>query len=406
MVTYSRGVVVGCLCVAGISLGVAGCGPSYYRPFDSESHLRERIAESIQRSPVDPGVSPEEIELPFALNEDLRLLAESEVSLAGGDRWRVDQIIDLIFEDLDLEYSLYPTRSAVETFEAREGNCLSFVNLFVGIGRERKLNPFYVEVKDYSRWDYKQGSVISHGHIVAGLYVDGKLQTYDFLPYRAKSYRDFQPIDDLRATAHYYNNLGADALLNGEVERAHSLFRVAAAIAPEFPKAVNNLGVSQLRLGRAEEALATYRRGLEASPNDVALLTNLARFHQQRGEEEKTRELFARLEATNAASPFYFVYRGEMELADGNTDEALRYLAKALRVDTEIPEIHVGLAKVYISLGDLRKARHHLERALDLDGSHREALRYARMIRISSAPPRSLGDGSSQTSRDSPLERP
>lgn len=388
----------------GVSLLLFGCGGPFYRPFDSEAHLRDRIEESIERSPIELGVTAAEIDLPFTLNEKLWQLAEREVSLAGGDRWRVDQIIDLIFEDLHLDYSLYPTRSAVETFQAREGNCLSFVNLFVGIARERKLNPFYVEVKDYSRWDYQRGSVISHGHIVAGLYIDGKLQTYDFLPYRAKSYRDFQPIDDLKATAHYYNNVGAEALLDGDLQRAHSLFRVAVAIAPEFPKAVNNLGVSQVRLGRTEEALATYRRGLEHAPKDVALLTNLARFHQLHGEPERSRELFDRLEATNAASPFYFVYRGEMALADGDTDRALRYLVRALRLDTEIPETHVGLAKVYISIGDLRKARHHLDRALDLDHTHREALRYARMIRTSSTQPPPFRGGSSEPPGNFPRE--
>lgn len=368
-------------------LAGTACGP-YYEPFDSRGHLESQIEARMTESGIDGRPAG----LPFALDAELRALVEQRVTLAGGEEWRVDQILDLIFEHLDLEYALYPTRSATETFRAGEGNCLSFVNLFVGIARERKLNPFYVEVEDYKRWNYQRGSVISHGHIVAGMRVSGDLKTYDFLPYRAKSYRDFQPIDDLKATAHYYNNLGAEALLDGDTERAHELLRIAVALAPRFPKAVNNLGVSLLRMGRTEEALVVYRDGLEGAPKDVALLTNLGRLYQEIGEREKSEEMFARLEATNEASPYYYLYRGEMALADDDPRVALDYMIKALRLDTEIPEIHVGLAKVYLSLAELRKARHHLDRALSLDGSHREARRYARLLSDrESAPPSETG---------------
>ena len=62
--------------------------------------------------------------------------------------------------------------------------------------------------------------VVSQGHIVAGMYLDGVLRTFDFLPYRQKAYKDFKPIDDLTAAAHYYNNLGAEALLGRRPRRA------------------------------------------------------------------------------------------------------------------------------------------------------------------------------------------
>jgi Tfp pilus assembly protein PilF len=55
-------------------------------------------------------------------------------------------------------------------------------------------------------------------------------------------------------------------------------------------------------------------------------------------------------------------------------------MAKALRQNTELPEVHVGLVKVYMALGELEKARHHLERALQLDATQEEALRYARLL--------------------------
>ncbi|MDX1630422.1 MAG: tetratricopeptide repeat protein [Thermoanaerobaculia bacterium] len=355
-------------------LWLGSCAGGGYVRFDSIEYLRDRIGDR---------VGPEaarEIRIPFELDSELEALVEERFPAVGGEEWRVEQILDFIFRKLDLRYQRLPTRSAVETFHAREANCLSFVNLFVGIARAARLNPFYVEVRDYRKWNYHQGLVISHGHIVAGLRVEGKLRTFDFLPYRPKSYRDFEPIDDLTATAHYYNNLGAEALLRGDLEEAEQHLERATRLAPHFTKAVNNLGVLYLRTDRNFEATELLREGLEGSPDDVGLLTNLARAHQDRGRAEEAEALMSRLDALQHTNPFYFVYRGDMALAEGDPSGALEYMAKALRRDSEVPEVHLGLVRVYLALGELGKAEHHLERALTLDATHEEARRYVTML--------------------------
>ena len=321
-----------------------------------------------------------QVELPFALDDELRALAEERIARVGGDRWRMDQVLDVIFGRIKLTYELTPTRNAVDTYRTAKGNCLSFVNLLVGLAREARLNPFYVEVKDYQRWRYDRGAVVSHGHIVAGIYLDGEMSTFDFLPYRAKSYRDLQPIDDVQATAHYYNNLGAEALLGGDQETARQHLELAVGIAPAFPKAANNLGVLYLRDGNVDQAVAVFQKALAETPDDVALLANLARGYQLQGHDAEAEALLAKLDEVRHMSPFYFLYRGEALLAEGDASRALDLMARALRADSELPEVHVGLVKTYLALGDVDKARHHLGRALRLDATNQEARRLAAMI--------------------------
>lgn len=355
-------------------LALSGCAAGHYQPFDSAAHLQERIAER---------VGPEQaqrVAIPYQLDDAVRAELEGRLNPAASERRRSRDIVDFVFGWLDLRYSLIPTRDAVSTFQTREGNCLSFVNLFVGLAREQRLNPFYVEVRDYRRWNYRDGVVISQGHIVAGLYLDGELSTFDFLPYRPKSYRDFRPIDDLQATAHYYNNLGAEALMAGEVPRAEELLEIASSLAPDFDKALNNLGVVYLRQGRLEEAAELYQRGLEHNPDSAPILTNLARAYQRLGREAEAAELLARIEELNETNPFYFVYRGELALSQGKPDEALRFMTRALRQESEVPEVHLGFVKVYLAMGEVRKARHHLERALKLDATNEEARRFAELL--------------------------
>ena len=349
-------------------------GCSTYQPFDSTGYLREQYAARLGPARAAGAV------VPFSLDGEVRARIERDIPSESQEDRRIEVILDYIFHRLDLQYSTAPTRSAVETFESRRGNCLSFVNLFVGIAREERLAPFYVEVTDLQRWDRKENTVISQGHIVAGLYVNGRLATYDFLPYRPKSYRSFKPIDDLTAAAHYYNNLGAEALLSGDLDRAQSLIETATEIAPSFEKALNNLGVCYARRGQLDRALAVYQRGLAASPDNPLILTNQARAYQEMGRLAEAKGILQKIETSNTTNPYFFLYEAESALADGEPKKALDYLARALRLDTELPEIHVGLVKVYLALGDVASARHHLERALKLDGTNAEARKLAHML--------------------------
>lgn len=361
--------------LGGVAVLFVACSLHHtYPAFDSVAHLRRQYAERLgaEKAP--------QVVVPFELNEELRVAVDKRLSPAGSVRDRVDMVLAFIFSNLNLRYSLVPTRSAVETSQVREGNCLSFVNLFVGVARHVRLNPFYVEVEDHQRWNYQAGVVVSRGHIVAGMQIDGNLATFDFLPYRPKSYRRFKPIDDLTATAHYYNNLGAEALIEGDLRRARGLLEVAVGLDPGFDKALNNLGVCLLRMGEIDEAVALFRRGLETHPKDVALLSNLARAYQQLGRNQEAVALLDQIEGLNKTNPFFFVYRSELALSQGDPDGALRHLAQALRIDSEVPEVHLGFVKAYLALGNLQRARHHLERALTLDATHAEARKYATLL--------------------------
>jgi tetratricopeptide (TPR) repeat protein len=138
--------------------------------------------------------------------------------------------------------------------------------------------------------------------------------------------------------------------------------------------------VVRARLGDVDGALEAYEKGLAGDPKNVPILTNMARLYQQRGDVERAAEVLARVEGAQTTNPFYFVYRGELALTRGEAAEALGFMRQALRLDTEIPEVHVGLAKVYLALGDLERVDHHLGRALRLDATHQEARELATIV--------------------------
>ena len=361
----------GCIPVLLAGLAAACTG---YVPFDGSLALAPEFERRL-------GTGWEQkVLIPFAIDKGLRAAVDERVSPAGSETRRRDAILNFIFGRIDLQYELTPTRTAAETFLEARGNCLSFVNLFVAIGRERRLNPFFVEVEDYQRWNYQNGVVVSRGHIVAGMYVDGEMATYDFLPYRPKSYRDFRPITDLAAAGHYYNNLGAEALMAGDLDAAEHWLDIAIRLTPDFDKAINNHAIVLLRRNRLDDAVRFLEQGLELHPDNVPLLTNLVRTYQLQGRHGRAGEVLDILEELNRASPFFYVYRGDAALAGGDTATALDYMRRALRADSEIPEVHVGLVRVYLATGRVNEAKHHVERALRLDATHEEARKYAALI--------------------------
>jgi tetratricopeptide (TPR) repeat protein len=355
-----------------LALGLLAC--SEYKPFDSVGFLRQQYAKE-----VGPQLAKQLI-VPFELNADVRAAMQKYMRPAPSELRQINQVLEFIFDHLDLHYSLTPTHDAISTFRTHQGNCLSFVNLFVGVARAKALSPYYVEVTDYTRWNHRAGMVVSQGHIVAGMWLDGELKTYDFLPFRPKAYKKFKPIDDVTAAAHFYNNLGAEALMDGDMPRAHELLTLATRIAPNLDKALNNLGVVLARAGDWDGALAIYKRGLAIDPGNAMILTNMARVYQQTGRATEADQTLSQVDEAHNTNPFFFVYQGEVALSRGDEDKALECMVKALRLDTEAPEVHVGFVKVYLALGDMEKARHHLERALQLDATNPEALRLATML--------------------------
>src|SRR5689334_13859462 len=84
-----------------VALAVLGCS-GQGKPFDSVDYLREQYAKEI-------GAQASRVEVPFELNDEIRKELVKLPRLSSELR-RVNQVNDFIFDGLQLQYLLTPTR--------------------------------------------------------------------------------------------------------------------------------------------------------------------------------------------------------------------------------------------------------------------------------------------------------
>ncbi len=315
----------------------------------------------------------------LALNPDMARFLVRRVSPRQSPKAQVYALIDAVFgkKGLDITYESTATRTAIETFEAGTGNCLSFTILFVAMARHIGLDAYFEEVDQVISWDRRGEVVVRNLHMVVEVEYDNGHHLVDFLPEAEKRYRSVKRISDTRALAHYHNNLGVDALASGDVEQAFAAFSRALATDARFGYAWTNLGVAQRRAGDFEAAEASHQRSLELNRNEPAALANLASLYLAQGFTDKAAPLQRQVDDHLDRNPFHHYRQGTASARDGDLDTAIRRFRDAARRMPQESEFHAALGEALARAGDSEKARKSLEKALDLaeDAQERERLK-------------------------------
>lgn len=297
-------------------------------------------------------------------------------------RARVYDLVDLLLGEkgLHLTYEKTGTKSAIETFNSRRGNCLSFTILYVAMARHLGLDAYFEEVSEVLNWDRRGDVVLRNQHMFVQVEILNGFVTVDFLPGVETRYRQVRRIHEPRVLAHYYNNLAVDLLAEGDAKGAVPLFQKALEKDSTFAPAWTNLGVAYRRLGDYEQAEESHRKGIEAEPGELTASANLASLYLFLGRNEEARPLLARVDEHLKKSPFHLFQLGMKSLREDDAAEAVRHFKEAVRRLPKEPEFHVALADAYLATGDTASARENLRRALELTDDEEKKAELAREL--------------------------
>ncbi|MGE5236943.1 MAG: tetratricopeptide repeat protein [Acidobacteriota bacterium] len=349
-----------------VVLVMSGCATSspkliYLTPAEWETQVRLHG--------VDPGEVPNPLAVTAHMREVARRLAGTGTVTEQLDRLRQGLFVTT---DTPFRYLSRATLTAAEAFYRHEGNCLSFTNLFVALGRSVGASLTTGLVLRIRGSERDGDLIVVNTHVVAYLDYGGRTATYDFDFFREGRPVSVRPLDDLWITALYLNNKGADALRAGQTREALRQFDNAVKLAPGFAAAWGNLGVARRRAGDNRGAFEAYERALAIEHDNPTVLTNVAALYRSLGKE---REAALALAAGNLdkASPHVLIIRGDLQLAQGHAKEALELYNRARHAAPRLPDAWVAKAKAEIALGRLSSARRSLSRAISISPGDRAA---------------------------------
>ncbi len=361
------------LLAAALAAGLTGCASFEQRHVGFEVSPEQWSAGVARR-----GADPAEVPNPMALTPAMAAAAR-QVGGAGSDQERLDRLRAALQNgrDYTIEYERGTTFSAVDTFENRRGNCVSFTNLFIALARSLGIRVQAALVSNRGISEREGNLIVTYNHMVAAYALGGgSVKIYDFYGTQLEPGARLTLLDDWAVAAIRASNDGISHLGLGETSEAVRDLEIAVKLAPQIGSLHANLALAKWRAGDVTGAFATIERGLAAEPGCPSLLQNLAALYVDEGKPAEARAALAALDVRRA-SPYAFIVRGDLELRAGDPKAAIRNYRKAASLDPKLADPWLSIASAELSRGRPDAARKAAKQALKRNPASDEARRLA-----------------------------
>ncbi len=321
--------------------------------------------------PPDPGLlaeilgnqSDEATEKPvvvdvLAMSDELKAFVDARIDPKWRSKKRLEELRNILFSpDLfAIEFQSGKTKTAIETYQSRSGNCLSMTNLFIAMARYSGLDAHYHLVTARPEWDRSGNTLIWTQHINStGVLRNGDQYILDFLPQLRVIRGEMKTVSDQYAQAIYYSNLGAEAILNDRFEDALEYLRTALRIEPRMADVWNNMGATQNRLKRADLAKASFQQAIILDAFNNTAMSNLSRIYFAEGSVERGEFFADRVARYRNKNPYYRYANAKSALLVKDYTKAREELNAAIRLKKDEAAFFDALAEVYAGLGDEEK---------------------------------------------------
>jgi Tfp pilus assembly protein PilF len=364
-----------------LSVMLAACSTPPVQERQAESLFNDQLFASPSQR-----ISADDV---FALSPAMKHYLNVEIAGQLRAKGRQQGLFNALYRkgQLRLEYDSAQTRNAAQTFEARTGNCLSLVIMTAALAKEIGLSIQYNSVSVDETWSRSGDIYFSSRHVNltlgpkridmrAGYNMNPPL-TIDFLPPEELDRQRARSISEETIVAMYMNNRAAESLVQGQLADAYWWAREAIRQAPAFLTSYNTLGVVYRRHGNAPQAEQVFRHVLALQPGNTMFMYNLVQVLNDLGRMEESRLLALELERLQPYPPYYFFNLGMEAMQREDFKAAKDLFAKEVARDPYNHEFQFRLATAYFSLGEIKQADRHLQRALENSTTHSDRGLYA-----------------------------
>ena len=307
------------------------------------------------------------------LDDSMRVFLRDSVADAPQAGTRMRRLIDAMIDQglLTLDYDPNLTYTAQETFHRRQGNCLSFTNLFMALARQVDLRVSYQMVDIPPTWLSEGEFVILNNHInvvVENIRVHGRFKrdyVVDFNTAEFNGNYDTVVVGDDYARALYYSNVAVEAMQSGTRRLAFAYLLRGIEANAEVPGLWVNLGSLYSRAGRLDGAEAAYLHALEIQPGNKSALTNLAGLHKRLGNAEASAYYAGRVRYYRNQNPYYYYWRASVAYREQRYDDALVSLHRAIRLKDDEHQFYYLRGLTQLRTGNRDAARQSLQEAAE-----------------------------------------
>ncbi len=297
------------------------------------------------------------------LDDDIKHLLDERVSREWSDVRKSRQLSEFLFEEQGIRYEALSNQSASKTYHARLGNCLALSSLFIAAARYLEFDAHFEIVQVDPSWARSHDTMIRYEHIVASGDLAGRSYVIDLLrPFR---YEDDlrKDISDRKALALFYSNQAVEALLVDDLDGGLDWMRRAARLWPDNSNIWNNLATVYRRSGDNDLAEASYRRSLELDRLNYSALANLTRLFMLENRVAEAGQYMKRVQRYYRRNPYYRVQLAQVQIEQGEFEQARRNLNRASRLQQGDPTLHEALSASYALMGDAAESDVQREKA-------------------------------------------
>jgi tetratricopeptide (TPR) repeat protein len=267
---------------------------------------------------------------------------------------------------LNFDYDMERTLTAAEAFDLRAGNCIAFANMYIALARRAGLDAWFQEVSMRPEWSSHNDTLLVAKHI--NIVVEGPHRGYviDVTGTKIRLDARRRVIPDHEGNALYFNNLGAEALLENDLATAYAYLVKAIETAPKMPDAWINLGVVYNRNGQFEDAELAYKTALQNDSMENAAMANLYDLYVEQGDLVAASELESKVERYRRHNPYYLLLLSEEAVEQGYYDESFRLLSRAIEEKENEHLFHFAMARTQFLSGETQAAQESMNRAREL----------------------------------------
>ena len=314
----------------------------------------------------------------FQLDDEMRAMVQDKLVNNYPAHKKARILLEHLFseENIALSYDGNANVTARQAYHNKLANCMSLTILAYALADEAGMNISFQDVDVPEYWVRNGQYSLLTGHV--NLLVEesedikkrvawgGIATRIDFDPFVAKKNFPSHTIEKHTLLAMFYNNKGAEEMLNKNYPLAYQYLKKATITDKQFSSAWGNLGVLYKLSGHYDMAESAYSHAISLKHNNLTSLGNLALLLNKQGRANEAKPIEAFIHKARVKNPYYHALLGNEAFFNQSYQQAIQHYKKAIQLDDEQHEFYFGLAKAYYMQDKLTLSKRAMKKAVAL----------------------------------------